>query len=156
MLCALRDLTGVTTGTWSEQHRDVHARRRKNIHHLRKFINFFVMHNPFNFPVNQLISIAIGVIPSDDINVDSAVDLGTKIVSGLGDKKLGEIYPLKERTKQKRLQQWEICKRWWNRCPNVIWSTKSMITGICCARWSTFVRYIFSWTCRSCTVIVLK
>ena len=44
------------------------------------------------------------VIASDDIIVDSPVDIGVKIVSGLDDKKLGEI-SLTERIKQKHLQQ---------------------------------------------------
>ena len=76
----LRDLTRVTPGTWSEQHRDVQASRGKEN------------------------SIATGVITSDDNNADSAVDIGTKIVSGLDGKKLGEI-ALKRKDHQKRLQQ---------------------------------------------------
>ena len=89
---ALRNLTGVTTGTWSEQDHDVQASRRKeNSHHLRNFIDFSDIHNPFKVLTNELISIATGVIASDDINVDSAVDIGTKIVLGLDNKKPGEI-----------------------------------------------------------------
>ena len=89
---ALRNLTGVTTGTWSEQDHDVQASRRKeNSHHLRNFIDFSDIHNPFNVLTNELISIATGVIASDDINVDSAVDIGTKTVLGLDNKKPGEI-----------------------------------------------------------------
>lgn len=41
--------------------------------------------------VNKLINIVIGVIAIDDINVDWAVDIGMKIVSGLDNKKLSEI-----------------------------------------------------------------
>ena len=89
---ALRNLTGVTTGTWSEQHRGVQASRRKeNSHHLRNFIDFFDIHNPFKVPVKELVNIATSVIESDDVNVDSAVDIGTKIFSGLDDRKLGDI-----------------------------------------------------------------
>ena len=55
------------------------------------FIYFFDIHNPFKVPVNELISIATGVIASDDINVDSTVDIGMKIVSGLDNKRLREI-----------------------------------------------------------------
>ena len=81
-------MAGVITGTWSEQHHDVQASRRKeNICHLRNFIDFF----DIDIPVNKLINIATGVIASDDINVDSAIDIGTKIVSGLDNKNLGEI-----------------------------------------------------------------
>ena len=78
---ALRDLTGVTTGTWSEQHRDVQASRRKeNSKHLHCFIDLFDIHNPFKSPVHQLINI-----------VDTAVDIGTKILSSLDEKILGYI-----------------------------------------------------------------
>ena len=86
------DLTGVTTATSSEQHHDVQASRRKeNSRHLCNFIDFFDSHSPFKVPVNELINIATGVIASDDINVDSAVDIGTKLVLGLDNKKLDEI-----------------------------------------------------------------
>ena len=86
------DLTGVTTGTSSEQHHDVQASRRKeNSRHLCNFIDFFDIHSPFKVPIKELINITTGVIASDDINVDSAVDIGTKLVSGLDNKKLDEI-----------------------------------------------------------------
>ena len=50
--------------------------------------------------MNKLINTATGVIASDDINVDSAVDTGTKIVSGLHDKKFREIsYKRKDQAK---------------------------------------------------------
>ena len=83
------DLTGVTTGTSSEQHHDVQASRRKeNSRHLCNFIDFFDIHSPFKVPIKELINITTGVIA---INVDSAVDIGTKLVSGLDNKKLDEI-----------------------------------------------------------------
>ena len=89
---ALRDLTGITTGTWSEQHRDVQASRRKeNSNHLRNFIDFFDTHNPFMAAENQLINIATGVIASDDVNVDSAISIGEKIVAGFSGKCIGDI-----------------------------------------------------------------
>ena len=40
--------------------------------------------------MNEVINTFTGVIASDDINVDSAVNIA-KIISGLDDKKLGEI-----------------------------------------------------------------
>ena len=86
------DLTGVTTGTWSEQHDIQASRRKENSRHLCNFIDFFDIHNPFKVPVVELISIATGVIASDDINVDSTVDIETKIILGLDNKKLGEIF----------------------------------------------------------------
>ena len=77
----LRDLTGITTGTWSEQHPDVQdSRRKENSRYLRNFIDFVDIHNPFKVPVKKLINIATGVIASDYINVDSTVDIGTKII----------------------------------------------------------------------------
>ena len=79
---ALRDLTGVTSGTWSEQHRDIQANRRKeNSQHLRNFIDFFDIHNPFKAPVDDLINIATGVIASENVNVDEAVEIGRNIVA---------------------------------------------------------------------------
>ena len=41
--------------------------------------------------MNKLTNIAVGVIAIDDINVDWAIDIGMKIVSGLDNKKLSEI-----------------------------------------------------------------
>ena len=88
----LLDLTGITTGTWSEQHHDVQASRQKeNSRHLSNYIDFFDIRNPFKNPANELIDIATGVIASHDINIETTVDIGTKIVLGLGNKKLGEI-----------------------------------------------------------------
>ena len=85
-------MTGVNTGTWSEQHRDVQASRRKeNSRNLHNFIDFFDIHNPFKAPANELVNIATGVIASEEVNADSAVDIGTKIVSGMDDRKLGDI-----------------------------------------------------------------
>ena len=46
--------------------------------------------------MNTLINVATGVIRSDDINVDSAVDIRMKITSGLDDKKLREIFLKRE------------------------------------------------------------
>ena len=91
-------------GTFSEQHHDVQASRRKeNSRHPRNFIDLFDIHNLFKALVNELINIAAGVIASDDINVDSVVDIGTKIVSDLDDKKLGEI-SFKRKDQAKMLQ----------------------------------------------------
>lgn len=78
-------------GAWSGQHRNVQTcRRKKNNHHIRSFIDFFNIHNLFKVPVNEVINTFTGVIASDDINGDSAVNIA-KIISGLDDKKLSEI-----------------------------------------------------------------
>ena len=50
--------------------------------------------------MNDLVTIATGVIASNDMNVDLAVDIKTRIVSGLHDKKLGEI-PIKRKNQAK-------------------------------------------------------
>ena len=63
------------------------SRRKENSHHLANFIDFFIIHDRFRVLVNKLINIATGVITSDDINVDLAVDLKTKTFSGLDGKK---------------------------------------------------------------------
>ena len=53
--------------------------------------------------MNELINSVTIVIASDDINVELAVDIGTKIVSDLDEIKNLLRYPLKERIKQKPL-----------------------------------------------------
>lgn len=89
---ALQDLTGVTTGKWFVQHRDVKASRKiENSLPLRNFYRFLQYRNSFNVTVKKLINITIGVIAIDDINVDWTVDIELKIVSGLDNKKLSEI-----------------------------------------------------------------
>ena len=77
---ALRDLTGVKTGTWSEQHREVRLSQRKERNrHLRNFIDFFEVHNPFTAPSTDLINIATGVVASEELNVDKAIEIGKKL-----------------------------------------------------------------------------
>ena len=71
---ALRDLTGIKTGTWSEQHRDMHQSQRKEGYmHLRSFIDFLEIQNLFKMS-SKLINIATKVISSSEVKVDSAVD----------------------------------------------------------------------------------
>ena len=102
---ALQDLTGITTRTRFEQHCDVKASRRKeNSHHLCNSSDFFDNHNRINVLVSKLINITTGVIASDDINIDSTVDVRTKTVSGSDHTKNLVRYSLKETTKQKRLE----------------------------------------------------
>ena len=50
--------------------------------------------------VSEFVSIATGVVASDDITVNLAIDIETQIVSGLDKKKLGEIsFKRKNQTK---------------------------------------------------------
>ena len=99
---ALRDLTGIKTGTWSE-HLDMRqSQRKEGCMHLRSFIDFLEIHNPFKTSTD-LINIATGVIASNDVNVDSAVDTGKETVRKFVNKALSEI-TLKRKIKQKHLQ----------------------------------------------------
>ena len=68
--------------------------------------------------MNKLVSIATGVIKNEDINVHSAVDIGTKIAFGLHDKKLGEISIKKTEPSKNICKNKKICKSWRNRGPN--------------------------------------
>ena len=73
---ALRDPTGIKTGTWSEQHRDMRQSQRKEGYmHLRSFIDFLEKRNPHKTS-SDMISIATGVIAIGDANVDLVVDTG--------------------------------------------------------------------------------
>ena len=89
---ALRELTGVKTGTWSEQHRDMRlSQRKEGYKHLRNFIDLFEVHSPFKAASSDLINIATGVIASSDVNVDSSIDIGNEIVQKNMNKCLSEI-----------------------------------------------------------------
>ena len=89
---ALRDLTGVKTGTWSEQHREMRMSQRQEGHqHLRKFIDFFEIHNPFSDSCSELKNVATGVIASVKVNVDDAVDIGKSILNKINGKSVGKV-----------------------------------------------------------------
>ena len=84
----LRHLTGLKTGTWSEQHCDMHLSQRKEGHRrLRNFIGFLEIHNLFKALPSDLINIANGTIPSSDVNVDS-IDSEKVIVQKVVNKSL--------------------------------------------------------------------
>ena len=89
---ALRDLKGVKTGTSSEQHRDMCLSQQKEVYrHLRNFIDFLEIHNPFKALSSDLINIATGTIASSDVNVDSLVDIGKGILQKVVNKSLSQI-----------------------------------------------------------------
>ena len=89
---SLRDLTGVKTGTWSKQHRDMRlSQRKEGYRHLRNFIDFLEIHNPFKASSSDLINIATGTIASSDVNVDSSIDIGKGILKKVFNKSLSEI-----------------------------------------------------------------
>ena len=58
--------------------------------HLRSFIDFLEIHNPFKTS-SELINIATGVIASGDVDVDSAVDTGKDIIQKIVGKSLSDI-----------------------------------------------------------------
>ena len=73
---ALHNLTGVITGTWSEQHRDMClSQQKEGYRHLGSFIDFLEIHNPFKASSSDLIKIAAGRIDSSDVTVDSSIDI---------------------------------------------------------------------------------
>ena len=87
---ALRNLTGVKTGTWSEQHRDIRlSKRKEGYRHLRNFIDFLEIHNPFKASSSEFINIS--TIASSDVNVDSSIDIEKRILQKVVNKSLSEI-----------------------------------------------------------------
>ena len=90
---ALRCLTNTFTGTWSEQHRDVHPGNiKQDLQDLKRFTQFLQCHNPFESRnENQLINIATGVIADERVTADRALSIGRRIQEGLDDKRYGEI-----------------------------------------------------------------
>ena len=89
---ALRDLTGVKTGTWSEQHRDMRlSQRKKGYRHLCNFIDFLEIHNPFKASSSDLVNITTGTIASSAVNVDSSIDIRKGILQKVFNKSLSEI-----------------------------------------------------------------
>ena len=84
---ALRDLTDVKRGTWSEQHGDMClSQRKEGYRHLRNFIDFLEIHNPFKASSSDLLNIATGTITSSDVNADSSIDIGKGILQKLVNK----------------------------------------------------------------------
>ena len=84
---ALRDLTDVKRGNWSEQHGDIClSQRKEGYRHLRNFIDFLEIHNPFKASSSDLLNIATETITSSDVNADSSIDIGKGILQKLVNK----------------------------------------------------------------------
>ena len=84
---ALRDLTDVKRGTWSEQYGDMRlSQRKEGYRHLSNFIDFLEIHNPFKTSSSDLLNIATGTITSSDVNADSSIDIGKGILQKLVNK----------------------------------------------------------------------
>ena len=89
---ALRDLTDVKRGNWSEQHGDMClSQRKEGYRHLRNFIDFLEIHNPFKASSSDLLNIATETITSSDVNADSSIDIGKGILQKVVNKSLSEI-----------------------------------------------------------------
>ena len=90
---AIRSLTETFTGTWSEQHREVHPGHIKNdLKDLKTFQTFLESHNPFTTTdCTQLRNISTGVIADARVNVDDAKSIGIEIHNQLTDQRYGDI-----------------------------------------------------------------
>ena len=87
----LRNLTGVKTETWSEQHCDMRlSKRKEGYRHLRNFIDFLEIHNPLKGLSSDFINIATGMIASS-VNVNLSVDIRKGILQKVVNKSLSEI-----------------------------------------------------------------
>ena len=95
---SLRSLTGISTGTWSEQHRDMQASHKsKDLKDIISFLKFLEIRNPYSSSTNdRLINIATGVVASNEVNVDDAINIGEKIMKKIGDCKFGDIKLVKK------------------------------------------------------------
>ena len=67
------------------------SQRKEGYRHLRNFIEFLEIHNPFKASSSDLLNIATGTITSSDVNVDSSIDIGKGILQKVVNKSLSEI-----------------------------------------------------------------
>ena len=82
---ALSDLTDVKRGPWLEKHGDMClSQRKEGYKHLRNFIDFLEIQNPFKASSSDLLNIATGTITSSDVNADSSIDIGKGILQKSG------------------------------------------------------------------------
>ena len=84
------DLTGISTGTWSEQHCNMYGSKQKE-NMLPISTDFFIICNCFKFLVTKLVKTTTGVVARDDVNKDTVFETGTGILSGEKNKKLREL-----------------------------------------------------------------
>ena len=59
--------------------------------HLCRFIDFIEIHNPFTESSSEMKNIATGVLASETVNVDNAVDIGKSILNKIEGKCLSKI-----------------------------------------------------------------
>ena len=67
------------------------SQRKEGYRHLRNFIDFLEIHNPFKASSSDLLNIATGTITSSDVNADSSIDIGKGILQKVVNKSLSEI-----------------------------------------------------------------
>ena len=90
---ALRALTQVQTGTWSEQHRDMTFSGRKHDHEdLHKFTLFLQQHSPFcQADKTSFVNIATGFVADCRVNTDQAITIGWNVHSNLTGQRFGGV-----------------------------------------------------------------
>ncbi len=82
---ALRALTGITSGSMSEQHREMgKSRCSTDAKHLHIFEEFLTNHNPFTLgESHQLINISSGVVADSRVKVNDSFKIGMDINNGV-------------------------------------------------------------------------
>ena len=65
------------------------SKRKEGYRHLRNFIDFLEIHNPFKASSSEFINIS--TIASSDVNVDSPIDIKKRILQKMVNKSLSKI-----------------------------------------------------------------
>ncbi|KAE8746250.1 hypothetical protein FOCC_FOCC007122, partial [Frankliniella occidentalis] len=90
-IMALQDFCGLSTGS-SEQHVEMRDSRRKtDSAHLSKMVLWLRSHSPFTRPANLLVSLANGIVGSEDVNCDRA-EIGRKCISEMVGKSFEDLH----------------------------------------------------------------
>ena len=71
------------------------SQRKEGYRHLRNFIDFLEIHNPFKASSSDLINIATGTIAGSDVNVDSLIDIRKGILQKVVNRSLPKTAPKK-------------------------------------------------------------
>ena len=66
------------------------SQRKEDQQHLRKFVDFFDIHDPFHSS-SELRNIATGIIADEPVNADDAIKIGKEILNKIDGKMLGDI-----------------------------------------------------------------
>ena len=89
---ALEQFTGVHTGT-SEQHKDLRqSSQARDIKDRGIFEGWLHAHPPFaGYEADRLVSVATGIVASESVNCDRAVEIGSKAASDMTGKKFTDV-----------------------------------------------------------------